>query len=73
MADKNRTYQVGDIKITVDRSKCISCGLCTELAPKTFELDKDMICVVKSKEPFDKPDKIKEAVESCATEALTIS
>lgn len=72
MADKVKTYLIGNIKITIDRTACISCGLCSELAPKTFELDKDMICVIKSKEPFDNLSKIKEAVDSCATQALTV-
>lgn len=58
-------------KIKVDRKLCISCGLCCELAPKTFELDKDMISVVKA-EPHDSIDKIKDAVSSCATGAITI-
>lgn len=58
-------------KIKVDRKLCISCGLCAEIAPKTFELDKDMISIVKA-EPYDSLDKIKEAVSSCATGAITI-
>lgn len=73
MADKIKTYQAGDIKITVDLTKCISCGLCAGIAPKTFELDDEMTCVVKSKGPFDNQNKIKEAVESCATAALTVT
>ncbi len=71
MADKLKTYQVGNIKITIDRSKCISCGLCSEIAPKTFELDDKMICIVKSEGPYDNLNKIKEAIESCAVQALT--
>lgn len=72
MADKIKTYLAGNIKITVDRTKCISCGLCLELAPKTFELDNKMICVVKSEGPYDNLNKIKEAVDSCATEAIKV-
>lgn len=57
--------------IKVDRKLCISCGLCAEIAPKTFELDRDMISVVKP-EPHDSLDKIKEAVSSCATGAIIL-
>lgn len=72
MADKVKTYQAGDLKIIIDRANCISCGLCAELAPKTFEMDDQMISIVKSKGPYDTVAKIKEAAQSCATEAITI-
>lgn len=72
MAAKKITYQVDTVKITIDRSGCISCGLCTEIAPKTFELDKEMICVVKKNGPYDTLEKIKEAASSCAVGAIVL-
>jgi ferredoxin len=71
MANKVITYQIEEAKIIIDRNKCISCGLCAELAPKTFELDDEMISTVKEK-PHDTLAKIKEAASSCATQAITV-
>lgn len=71
MADKIRKYQVGDKTISIDRTKCISCGLCVELAPKTFDLDKDMISVVKNEGHYDDLKKIGEAIDACAVGAMT--
>jgi len=28
-------------KITVDADKCVGCGKCTEICPKTFSLDQE--------------------------------
>lgn len=67
-----KTYKVGDLTITIDRSKCISCGTCSAIAPKTFELDKDLISVVKDQGPYDDEKTIREAAESCCVEAITI-
>lgn len=75
MAKQNiRVYQVGKLKITIDRSKCISCGTCTALAPKTLELDDDLIAVVKEKNgtPYDSEKTIKELPDSCAGGAITV-
>lgn len=61
-----------NIKITINRKKCISCGLCTTIAPKTFEQGEDLIATVK-KEPWDKPKKIIDAAKSCPVKAITVS
>lgn len=73
MAKPNiRTYQTKkNITIKVDRSKCISCGTCVALAPNTFELDKDLISIVKE-DSEDDLETVKQAVLSCPSQALTI-
>lgn len=54
----------------VDKDLCTSCGLCAEIAPNTFRLDKDDLA-----ETFnptgDPEDVILEAIESCPVEAIT--
>ncbi len=60
------------MNIKIDRKKCISCGLCESLAPKTFKLDKNLKSIVKEKGPYDLPAKIKEAVQNCAVGAITV-
>lgn len=41
------------------------------LAPKTFELDKEMISKVKDG-PLDNPEVIKQAVDGCPVQAITV-
>lgn len=54
----------------VDQEKCIGCGICVALAPKTFKLGEDGKAEVIDP-PGDNEEKIKEAVTSCAVEAIT--
>ena len=58
------------MKVVVDKSKCIGCGTCVAIAPQSFKLDGATVVVI---EPMNDPeDTIKEAVESCPVNALTI-
>jgi len=58
------------MKVIVDKGKCIGCGACVAIAPKSFKLDGAAVVAI---EPMSDPeDKIKEAVESCPVSALTI-
>lgn len=65
------TYQSGKLTIKVNRKTCISCGACTVSAPKTFELDKDCISIVKP-EPNDNPKTILDAAQNCPVEAIIV-
>lgn len=57
------------MKITIDEKKCIGCGTCIVLAPKTFRLnDSGKAEVIVP--PGDEEEKIKEAVDSCAVNAI---
>ena len=54
----------------VDQSACTSCGLCTEIAPKTFRLnDQDLAEAYNPK--GDPKDLIQEAIDSCPVEAIS--
>jgi ferredoxin len=55
--------------ITIDKSKCIGCGMCTMLASKTFKLGKDGKSEV-IKPWKDNDDQIKEAESSCPVNAI---
>ena len=56
-------------KITIDKEKCIGCGACAAVCPKTFEMKGDKAVVKKQ------PSSItceKEAADSCPTDAIKI-
>lgn len=59
------------MQIKIDREKCINCGACATIAPKTFKLgDDNKIEVI---EPAgDDEEIIKDAVSGCPVEAITI-
>lgn len=56
----------------IDKSKCIGCGTCTVIAPKSFKLGDDG-----KAQPIDPPkdpkETIKEAVDSCPVDAIELS
>ena len=53
----------------IDKEKCIGCGTCAAIAPKSFKLGDDGKAEVINP-PGDTEEKIKEAIESCAVEAI---
>jgi len=60
------------MKVTVDKDKCIGCGLCVSLAPKSFKLGEDGKSQII--EPVgDDLETIKNAAESCPVGAIKIS
>lgn len=60
------------MKVTVDRDKCIGCGVCEATEPSVFQLDDDGISTVICHD-FNNVDeeKIDEAVENCPTSAIS--
>lgn len=66
--------RIKPMKITIDKQKCIGCGTCVAIAPKSFKLTDDS-----KAEPIEPPtggdsqDKIKDAAESCPVTAITIT
>ena len=59
------------VKVTIDKQKCIGCGTCASIAPKSFKLADDGKAEVV--EPIgDSEAKIKEVVGSCAVEAIKV-
>ena len=68
-------------KLTVNQKKCIGCGLCTSIAPKTFRMGKNGSSEVinpkgngeqsGSKIKGDSEATIKEAISSCPVNAIS--
>jgi ferredoxin len=60
------------MRVDVDRSKCVSLGVCETLSA-VFELDDDAELVVHDELVVGTdPDELVEAVRSCPVKALTI-
>jgi len=59
------------MKVGVDKDKCIGCGACTAVAPKSFKLSEDgkVEAIIP---PGDEEVVIKNAAESCPVEAIKI-
>ncbi len=57
------------MKLKINKEKCLGCGTCTVLAPKTFKLASDGKAEVITP-PGDKKEKIKEAIDACPVEAI---
>jgi ferredoxin len=54
----------------VDQTLCISCGLCSEIAANTFELDENNLSHVI--DPQGDPEElIQEAIDSCPVDAIS--
>jgi len=59
-------------KIIVDQEKCIGCGTCVALAPKTFGFNKDGKSEVINQDG-DSIEEIKQTVASCPVAAIVIN
>lgn len=57
------------MKVKVDKDKCIGCGTCLVIAPKSFKLGDDGKAQP-IEPPGDGEEKIKEAIDSCPVDAI---
>ena len=61
------------MKAKLDRSGCISCGLCTETCPEVFKFAEDGIAeVIKEDVPKEYEAKAIEAQEGCPVSVITV-
>ena len=59
------------MKVKVDPELCIACGACVSLVPEVFDWDEEgKAKAVKEDVPGDRESVVKEAVETCPTEAI---
>lgn len=71
-APQTQQKQIGKYKVEVIRSKCISAGSCTAIAPKVFELDEENIAKVISQDGNTDEEKLL-AAQSCPTMAIVVT
>ncbi|HEX3026639.1 MAG TPA: ferredoxin [Clostridia bacterium] len=61
------------MKATIDRSGCISCGLCPEVCPEVFRMAEDGFAEVHAEEvPAEAEAKAVEAQESCPVSVIAV-
>lgn len=60
------------MKIKIDKNKCIGCGTCVVLAPKTFKLGDDGKSQV-IEPPGDDRAVIEDAVDNCPVDAIELA
>ena len=73
--------RIKSMEVKVDKQKCIGCGTCVAIAPKSFKLDDDGKAEVTDPAGVTEGDliagdpeaKVKEAAESCPVGAIQIS
>jgi len=61
------------MKAKIDREGCISCGLCTEICPKVFQMAEDGFAEVHvGTVPADAEADAQEAQNSCPVSVITV-
>ncbi len=58
-------------KIIIDQNKCIGCGSCAAIAPKTFKMNDEMKAEIIDGE-HDDEQTIQLAADSCPTQAISL-
>jgi len=60
------------MKVRIDADLCTACGLCTDDVPEVFTMGDDVAEVVAADVPADKEDAVKDAADSCPSEAIIV-
>jgi len=60
-----------NVRVFVDRNKCIGCGLCQSLLPEVFALDETGFSTMKKQE-VELSEDLKEAEKNCPVSAIRI-
>ena len=60
------------MKVILNRDACIGCGACAAICDSVFEIDETGVSkIIKEKVEEDEIDSVKDAIESCPTEAIS--
>jgi len=60
------------MKVIIDRSECIGCGLCTEICPEIFRMDNDDLAEIYAEVDDSLKDSAVEAQDSCPVSAISL-
>ena len=81
MTTEKLDVRITFMEVTIDKQKCIGCGTCVAIAPKSFKLGDDgRVEVIDPAGVIegdliagDSEAKVKEAAESCPVSAITLN
>jgi ferredoxin len=59
------------MKINIDHSKCIKCGLCVNIAENNFQFGENKIDIIN--EDKIEVEKVREAKDNCPVNAISIT
>jgi ferredoxin len=60
------------MKVKVDADLCTACGLCTDDVPEVFKMGDDVAEVIVDEVPGNLEDSVKDAADSCPSEAIIV-
>jgi ferredoxin len=60
------------MKVRIIKEECISCGACTGICPAVFAIDDAEAWVLTQEVPLEEEEAVREAAESCPTEAIIV-
>lgn len=60
------------MKVRIEADLCTACGLCTDDVPEVFTMGDDVAEVTAADVPADKEDAVKDAADSCPSEAIIV-
>ncbi len=60
------------MKVRIDADLCTACGLCTDDVPEVFTMGDDVAEVIAADVPAEQEDAVKDAVDSCPSEAIIL-
>lgn len=63
--------KINTVKAKIDKSLCIGCALCCDLAPASFQMDDELKSEAKEEVIADET-KAREAADSCPVKAITL-
>ena len=61
-----------NMKVRIIKEECIACGVCADIAPEVFEMGAEAAEVKIDEVPEAGQDAVREAAESCPTEAIVV-
>ena len=58
------------MKVSIDADLCTACGLCTDDVPEVFTMGDDVAEVAQADVPAALEDSVRDAADSCPSEAI---
>jgi ferredoxin len=58
--------------VKIDEEKCVGCELCCDTCPEIFRMGDNVAEVIISDVPEEQEDCVREAAESCPSEAIIV-